>query len=274
MPSVSISPAAALRALYWGAALLLLAAWLGPAVPQPQDFHAFADQRAWGALPHALDVLSNLGFAWAAVAGARLLLDRRSQALAPALRWLAALFFTGLACSAIGSSVYHWAPHDATLAGDRLGMSMAFAGMLGLALQSRIADRVAVRAAVAMLLAAVASVLVWLHGGNLLPWALVQGGGMLAVLGLACVAPRHGALALRLGLVIAWYGAAKLLEWGDAAVFEATAGLVSGHSLKHVVAAAAALPVITALRAAGTARMGSTGTMCADACGHGSATNR
>src|SRR2546427_8979123 len=83
MPSVSISPAAALRALYWGAALLLLAAWLGPAVPQPQDFHAFADQRAWGALPHALDVLSNLGFAWAAVAGARLLLDRRSQALAP-----------------------------------------------------------------------------------------------------------------------------------------------------------------------------------------------
>lgn len=274
MPSTLISPAAALRALYWGAALLLLAALIGPAVPQPQDFHAFADQRAWGPLPHALDVLSNLGFAWAAVTGARLLLDRRSQALAPALRWLAALFFTGLACSAIGSSVYHWAPHDATLAGDRLGMSMAFAGMLGLALQSRIADRVAVRAAVAMLVVAVASVLVWLHGGNLLPWALVQGGGMLAVLGLACVAPRHGALALRLGMVIAWYGAAKLLEWGDAAVFEATGGLVSGHSLKHVVAAAAALPVITALRAAGTARMASTGTMCADACGHGGATNR
>src|SRR5256885_9955236 len=93
-----------------------------------------------------------------------------------------------------------------------LPISMAFAGMLGLALQSRIADRVAVRAAVAMLVAAVASVLVWLHGGNLLPWALVQGGGMLAVLGLACVAPRHGALALRLGVVIAWYGAAKLPE--------------------------------------------------------------
>ena len=73
MPSTLISPAAALRALYWGAALLLLAALIGPAVPQPQDFHAFADQRAWGPLPHALDVLSNLGFAWAAVAGARLL---------------------------------------------------------------------------------------------------------------------------------------------------------------------------------------------------------
>lgn len=51
MPSTLISPAAALRALYWGAALLLLAALIGPAVPQPQDFHAFADQRAWGRCP-------------------------------------------------------------------------------------------------------------------------------------------------------------------------------------------------------------------------------
>src|SRR3989442_2084312 len=112
MPSVSISPAAALRALYWGAALLLLAAWLGPAVPQPQDFHAFADQRAWGALPHALDVLSNLGFAWAAVAGARPLLDPRSQAPAPALPRLGAPVFTGLAGLGLRLSRFHLgAPH-------------------------------------------------------------------------------------------------------------------------------------------------------------------
>ncbi len=268
MPSALISPATALRAMQWGAALLLLAALLGPGLPQPQDFHGFADQRAWGPLPHALDVLSNLGFAWAAVAGARLLLGAGAQALAPAPRRLAALFFTGLACSAIGSSLYHWAPDDATLAWDRLGMSIAFAGMLGLALHSRIADRVALRAAASLLAAAVASVLVWRYGGNLLPWALVQGGGMLAILVLACVAPRHGALALRLGAVIAWYGAAKLLEWGDGAVFEATAGLVSGHSLKHVLAAAAAWPVLAALRPA------TEGTMCAHARLRGGACNR
>src|SRR5256885_10604288 len=118
MPSVSISPAAALRALYWGAALLLLAAWLGPAVPQPQDFHAFADQRAWGALPHALDVLSNLGFAWAAVAGARPLLDRRSQAPAPAPPWVAAPFFTGLAGSGHRLFGLHLATPQGTPARD------------------------------------------------------------------------------------------------------------------------------------------------------------
>ncbi|MGL6204168.1 MAG: hypothetical protein ACRC2X_07620, partial [Giesbergeria sp.] len=52
---------------------------------------------------------------------------------------------------------------------------------------------------------------------------------------------------LRLGAVIAWYGAAKLLELGDHAVFEATGQWVAGHSLKHLAAAAAAWPVLRAL---------------------------
>lgn len=271
MPNLSNPRLPALCALAGGAVLLLLLALFGPFVAQPPDHHHFADQRAWGGLPHALDVLSNLGFAVAAAAGVRLLTGSRGQALPAAVRGLAALFFTGLACSAIGSAVYHWAPDDATLAGDRLGMAIAFAGMLGLAVQSRLSDGAGRATAAAVLLAATASVLVWLQGGNVLPWVLVQGGGMLAVLGLASMAPRRGGLALRLGAVIAWYAAAKLLEWGDGAVFEATAGLVSGHSLKHVLAAAAAWPVIAALRAAGAA---TEGTMCADARLRGGASNR
>ena len=39
-----------------------------------------------------------------------------------------------------------------------------------------------------------------------------------------------------------------ILPGGDAAVFAATQMWVSGHSLKHVVAAAAALPLVMALR--------------------------
>ena len=44
------------------------------------------------------------------------------------------------------------------------------------------------------------------------------------------------------------FSLAKALEAGDAAVFAATQMWVSGHSLKHVVAAAAALPLVMALR--------------------------
>ena len=47
------------------------------------------------------------------------------------------------------------------------------------------------------------------------------------------------------------YAAAKMLEAGDAWVFEATGHLVSGHTLKHGVAALAALPVLAALQQVG-----------------------
>jgi mono/diheme cytochrome c family protein len=39
---------------------------------------------------------------------------------------------------------------------------------------------------------------------------------------------------------------AKLFEGADHAVFEATGQWVSGHSLKHLLAAGAALPVLAA----------------------------
>ncbi|MDR0225917.1 MAG: hypothetical protein LBI66_05810 [Burkholderiaceae bacterium] len=249
-----------------GFVLLCLLALFLPPLAQPAAQHHFADQRAWAGLPHALDVLSNLGFAVAAAFGSWLLMGRRGDAQPVTVRALAALFFSGLACSAIGSAIYHWAPDDIGLAGDRLAMSMAFAGMLGLAAQSRISDGAGRWAALAMLLASVSAVLAWLWTGNVLPWALAQGSGMLAVLGLSLLAPRRGGLALRLGVVMAWYGAAKLLEWGDAAVFDATAGWVSGHSLKHVLAAGAAWPVLHALRARAAGTMATDAGARRDAC--------
>ena len=70
---------------------------------------------------------------------------------------------------------------------------------------------------------------------------------MLVVLALACMPHRHGALVLQLGALIAWYAAAKVMELADHSVYEATAGWVSGHTLKHLLAAGAALPVLFAM---------------------------
>ena len=52
-------------------------------------------------------------------------------------------------------------------------------------------------------------------------------------------------------MVILAYAAAKLLELNDHAVYRLTGQLVSGHTLKHVVAPLAAWPVIAAIRALG-----------------------
>ena len=228
------------------AALLAFAVW-GPFLPASAHQHDFADQRGWQGLPCALDVLSNLPFAVAGAWGLVWLRRLGALRLCLATRATAALFFVGLVLTTAGSSWYHWQPDNAGLLWDRLGMSVAFAGLLGLAVVGRISPRAGLATALGLMVAAPAAVLAWAHTGNLTPWAVVQFGGMLVVLALACLPHRHGALVLQLGPLIAWYAAAKVMELADHSVYEATAGWVSGHTLKHLLAAGAALPVLFAM---------------------------
>lgn len=237
--------------------VLLLLAIFGPAVAQPAHHHDFADQRGWGFIPCALDVLSNLPFALWGIAGLACL-SRQGRFAVPAVntaqRSLAALFFAGLLLTTAASACYHWRPDDAGLAIDRLGMLVAFAGLLGLAAADRVSARAGLVLSPAVLLLGAASVWLWAESGNVLPWALVQFGGMALVLWLACLKPLPGALAVRWGQLILIYAVAKLFEQADALVYMLSAEMISGHSLKHVVASCAAWPVMEAMLRAGEIR--------------------
>jgi hypothetical protein len=230
---------------------LLALALFGPALAQPAHLHHFADQRELWGLPFAMDVLSNLPFALAGTIGIWLLVRLPSGTRGGVERSMAALFFAGLILTAGASSWYHLKPDDMGLAVDRLGMSVAFAGLLGLAAAGRVSDRAGAAAGVAVLLLAPAGVQAWLTTGNILPWAVVQFGGMGLILWLFVLRSGPGALEIRWGLVILAYAAAKLLEASDHAVYEFTDQWVSGHTLKHLAAALAALPVVSAVRALG-----------------------
>lgn len=162
----------------------------------------------------------------------------------PALR----VFFAGLVLTALGSAWYHWSPDPAGLVWDRLGMGVAFAGALALAVAERASPRAAVLALSVVLPMALTSAVLPLAPGSVLPWAVVQFGGMALFVWLALQPATSSALGVRLGLLIALYALAKLLEIGDEAVFHGTGGLVSGHSLKHVAAALTAWPVVQAMR--------------------------
>ena len=123
--------------------LAIALACLGPAVAQYADYHAFADQRTLWGLPFAMDVLSNAPFALLGAWGLLRLQSMRTPparrtgfvALVPcdAQRPLAQLFFGGLVLTALCSGYYHLQPNDVGLAIDRMGMLVAFAGLLGLA---------------------------------------------------------------------------------------------------------------------------------------------
>lgn len=225
---------------------LLAAACFGPYLPQVAGYHGFADQRAIWSVPHGMDVLSNLPFAVMGLLGLWRLHSARSWPGGRAQRGFATLFFAGLLVTAVGSAWYHLQPHDAGLAVDRMAMIFPFAGLLGLA-ACRISDRAGIALAACVLGFAPLAVYMHVASGNLLPWVVVQGGGMALLLALACLRPREGNLPVAWMAVLTIYLFAKALEAGDHAVWQMTDGWVSGHSLKHAVAALASWPVYTAL---------------------------
>lgn len=257
LPAVAPSPAFG----RWAAALLLL--WLlaltaGPALADALGLalnahshaqlhahgHPFVDARTLLGIPNAMDVLTNAPLALAGLWG---LLMLRGRALPAATQQAAWVFFAGLVATGFGSAGYHWAPDAAGLVWDRLGMAVTFAGALSLAVAERVGQAPARQALRVLLPLALLSAILPASNGNVLPWAVLQFGGMALVVWLALRPPVAGAIGIRLGALIGLYALAKLLELGDEAVFRATADTVSGHSLKHLTAALAAWPVIAAL---------------------------
>lgn len=230
--------------------LLFVLALLAPPLATPAlALGSFADDRAWHSLPYAMDVLSNLPFALAGLWGLCQLrqVDGPESSMPGSTLDCAWLFFIGLLATAMGSAFYHLAPDTLRLAADRAGMAVAFAGLLGLAVCERISPRAGWAAAWVTLAGGLLAAAVHAETGNVLPWALVQFGGMALVLWLARLSPVAGAAGLRLGWVIGCYALAKAFEMADHSVYELTAQLVSGHTLKHLVAAGAAWPVLQML---------------------------
>jgi hypothetical protein len=236
------------RSLFIAIIALLLLAVLGPVILQPVHQHDFADQRFFGYFPNAGDVLSNLPFALWGLAGLMILYSAK---LKRASVGLCALFFIGLLVTAFASSWYHLQPNNAGLVIDRLGMTVAFAGLLGLAAADRISIRAGAMLSWLILILGPLSIWAWSMSGNVLPWLVLQFGGMVLVLWFATRPPlqgTHGALAVRWGVVILIYALAKVFELADHAIYDLTTHVISGHSLKHIVASFAAWPVISAIK--------------------------
>lgn len=226
-------------------ALALLAVIVGvsvtPRIAQDPGYHQFADQRTIAGIPNALNVLSNVPFAFVGAWGLVVTFRRRTRFDHPWERWPYTALFVGTALTAIGSSYYHLAPDNTRLVWDRLPMTVGFMGFLA----ATIAERFNVRAArvsfVPLLLFGAASVGYW-HWteqqglGDLRPYVLVQFGSLLAIiLMLVLYSPSYSHTRL-IFYGLAAYALAKLFELGDQQIYD-IGRIVSGHSLKHLSAA-------------------------------------
>lgn len=251
-----ISRKAGLRLLVAITAILVVVVLFLPRIPLPQWYHAFADQRGCLGIPNFGNVASNLPFAIAGVWGLVFLLQLDSEDLSRHFvsrkeRGPYLILFAGMVLVAFGSSYYHLHPDNARLVWDQLPMTIVFMSLVAALIMERISLRVGLWLLPVLLLIGVSSVLQWywseVHGvGDMRFYATVQAYSVLFLL-LALLLPPHYTRGRDLMVIAGLYVLAKLLETFDRVIFR-WGGVVSGHTLKHLVAAIAGFWILLMLQ--------------------------
>jgi len=203
-----------------------------PWFPQDPAYHRFADTRPFLGIPNFWNVVSNLPFL---VIGVLVLspADRRGACRST--------FGVGLILTAFGSGLYHYAPGNATLLWDRAGMVVAIMALVAL-LVDDYEGRYAIAALIVAEAIGIGSLVWWKVNGDLRLYGVVQffPGLLLIVLPIFFRSryTRRGILAW----VIVFYAVAKGCELYDRQIYDALR-FVSGHTLKHLAAAASTLAI-------------------------------
>lgn len=218
--------------------------WLMPPIAQDPAYHVFADRRGLLGIPAFFNVVSNLAFLAAGVAGTLLCAARRE--LGARRAWLVCFGAVALVC--FGSAYYHLAPDNGTLVWDRLPMGLGFMALSVAVLADYVNPRLErILLAPALVLGA-ASVIYWHYADDLRLYVLVQFLPLLLLPVLLFLYP--GARCERGWLLaaLAVYLLSKLAEHFDRALFALTGEIVSGHTLKHLLAATALFLIYGMLR--------------------------
>jgi hypothetical protein len=221
--------------------------WASGPIHQDEAYHLFVDHRAFGPVPNVLNVLSNVAFAVVGAAGLRRVIAGEIRFRDPRERWPWLVFLLGVTLTSVGSAWYHLAPSDGPLVWDRLPMSIGFMGLLA----AVVAERVGLRAGVWLLLplavAGMSSVLYWWSRDDLRPYLFVQYYPLAVILLALVLFPSARGGTGSYTIAVGVYALAKVAELADRPVF-AAGHVVSGHTLKHLLAAAAIGVLVRMLR--------------------------
>jgi hypothetical protein len=245
----------------WRATLLLLitvgfivAAIAVPPIPQPQSYHQFADCRAFLGIANFFNVISNLPFLAAGAWGLFVVLRGEGQFIDARERLPYLVFFLGALLTCAGSAWYHWSPDNGRLVWDRLPMTLGFAGLVAAALAERMDPQLGRRSLWPLLALGVFTVMYW-HGteragaGNLVPYAAYQTWSIVIIVALLLLFPaRRYSQGTLLAWAAGWYGLAKVFETFDLKVYQLSGAAMSGHTIKHLLAAVAVFAIVWQLR--------------------------
>ncbi|MBE90700.1 MAG: alkaline phytoceramidase [Rhodospirillaceae bacterium] len=236
--------------------VLIVGALLLAPLPVDPNYHNFAARRSIWGIPNFSDVASNLPFGIFGLMGLWLVLGSSGRTIFKA-RYHAVpyvIFFGAVCAITIGSSHYHWAPANGPLFWDRLPIAIAFMGLFAAFLADRIGQRVGIFFLMPLLILFASGSMLWdlghiRQGGDLRFYALVQIYPIITLPLLCWLFPKsHYTTTKHMLLMVGWYVLAKILEVLDWSTYDFLGGVVSGHTLKHLVASMSVFTVILMLK--------------------------
>ncbi|MEW8506575.1 MAG: hypothetical protein AB2598_07700 [Candidatus Thiodiazotropha sp.] len=212
-------------------------------IPQDAAYHNFVDTGSFMGIPNFFDVISSLAFLLVGAVGTVYCLKNDSG---PGRRgWL--VLFIGVGLVGFGSGYYHWKPNNETLVWDRLAMSVGFMGLLTALLSEYVNSRLS-SLLIPLITIGIGSVLHWHFFDDLRLYAWVQFSPLLTlpfIVGLFNSRYTHQWLLITALLL---YALAKGAEAYDVALFRMTGETVSGHTVKHLLAAAGCYSILIMLK--------------------------
>jgi Ceramidase len=225
-----------------------------PRIPQWRSYHQFADGRSLWGISNFANVISNVLFIVVSLSGLNLLRKRHNanhltqQESIVYFTLFIALFFVSL-----GSVYYHWSPDNESLVWDRIPMTIVFMALLSLTIMQRINHKVGFYLLFPLVIFGLFSVGYWywteLSGqGDMRLYALVQFYSMILILLILFFFRKPYPPTKAYVWLASFYIMAKLTEYNDAVIYK-YCGLVSGHTIKHVLAAFGAYGLIIMLKA-------------------------
>ena len=213
--------------------LTLLGIFIVDPIPQSLAYHVLADARACWGIPNFLNVVSNIPFLVVGGLGFLFCLGRQH----PTLRTTWATFFLGVALVCVGSAYYHWQPGNSTLVWDRLPMTVAFMALTTAVVAEHVGESVDRYLLAPALAIGVAAVLWWQYSDDLRLYIWVQATPLIIVPLLLWLYPARYSHRYELLYALGFYLLAKIFEFYDQELYRLTGETVSGHTLKHLLAA-------------------------------------
>jgi hypothetical protein len=226
------------------APLLYLLFLYGGPIPQDPGYHVFADGRTCLGMQNFGNVASNILFLLVGAVGVRWCY--RNPATSARHSWM--VFFLGVALVFFGSGYYHYAPNNESLVWDRLPMTVAFMGLFAALLSEHLGAKIEHRLLAPAIVVGIASVFWWKVTDDLRVYIWVQFAPLLVIPFMIAVFPGRFTHRHYLLYGVGLYALAKVAEYYDRETFALTSSVLSGHSLKHLLAAAAPFCVYLMLK--------------------------